>query len=109
MPVRTKRLAVNDSSPAQAEKIIYVVPSGETAILKSVHVTVASGTVTRAVVFVNSGPRRISLVDKAVSAVEVVNVQPYLVAAQGDSVGVFSAGGVVNVWLSGTELEGVAD
>lgn len=109
MAVRTKQLAVADSAPATQEKVIYTAPAGETVILKDFHVSLASGNATRAVLFVNSGPRRVSLMDRAVGALDQVDRATWLVMNGGDTVGVFSQGGVVNVWLSGTELEGVAD
>lgn len=109
MAVRTKQLAVASSSPQGAEHVIYTAPAGETVIVKDVHVASAGVDVSRAVVFMNSGPRRIALMDRALSPVDFIALTVWVVMNPGDTIGVFAQAGTFNTWVSGTELEGQAD
>lgn len=109
MAVRTKRLAIGDSAPANAEKTIYTAPAGETVIVKDVRTAQVSGAPTRVVVFVQSGTDRGSLIDEAAPGPTARLVGGFVVLMPGDQLRVFSQGGVFSAWVSGAELEGLAD
>lgn len=109
MPVRTKRLAVRTSATAGAVHDAYTVPEGETCILKDVRISWLSGTVSRAAVLAASGSASVVLVDAPIPTTGPVGRELWVVLQAGDKLQVYTENGVALFWLSGTELEGVAD
>lgn len=109
MPVRTTVLGRGNSGTAQQEVTIYTCPAGETAILKDVRCSVATGNPTRIVVFLVSGATRSSLIDQALAAGEKGLGGLFAVLLPGDQIRIFSQGGSFDAWCSGAELEGLAD
>lgn len=109
MAVRTKKLVVATTAPANAEHTIYTAPAGETVIVKDIRVSVISGTPGRFVVWVQSGAARTSLMDRALAALDAPSLVCWVVLSPGDTIGCYTNVGVAIVWVSGAELEGLAD
>lgn len=109
MAVRTKRLAVADSAPASTLHTIYTCPTGETTIVKDVRVSRVSSDPSRGVVLVRSGADEVVLLDQPVPEGTPGGLECWVVLLPGDEVVLYSEGGVIAGWISGTELEGLAD
>lgn len=109
MPVRTKRLAVGNSAPAGAGKTVYTAPAGETVIVKDIRVQAGSGASVFCALLLVSGPTAVALYSDTLAADAAAGVSTWAVLQPGDKVNVFSAGGTFTFWVSGAELEGVAD
>jgi hypothetical protein len=109
MPVRTKPLVRASFNTAGALQTLYTCPSGETTIVKDVRVTTVSGSPSRAGLRVISGPTYIDLVDQALASGSVGLSGLFVVLRPGDQLAGFSLGGTVGMWVSGAELEGLAD
>lgn len=109
MPVRTKRLAQGSSAPVGTTQVIYTAPAGETVIVKDIHLDGEAAASTRAAVQVSSGSGWQSLTDGPLQALGVRSLQIWVVLQPGDQLRVYSEGSFFLYWVSGTELEGVAD
>lgn len=109
MPVRTKRLGARDTSPENVIVVVYTCPAGETAIIKDIRIDVKSGSPSRVVALLTSGPLDVSLIDKPMGPNDVASTQGFVVLQPGDQLRALSVGGVCRVWVSGAELEGLAD
>jgi hypothetical protein len=105
--VRSARLALV-SVPIGVVTTIYTVPAGRTTILKDVRLNSASGPASRAVVLGNSGAVNVALVDISMVADQTHQVQGFMVLEPGDKVNAFCTDHPVTMWLSGSELDGVA-
>lgn len=109
MAVRTKKLVVASTAPANAEHTVYTAPAGETVIVKDVRVSVVSGAPGRFVIWVQSGAARVSIMDRALAALDAPSLVCWVVLSPGDTIGIYTNTGVAEVWVSGAELEGLAD
>lgn len=108
MPVHTDKLVDTDTAPANAEHQRYTAPAGMTVILKDVRVSVLSGTPGRFVLWVQSGARRVSIMDRALGTFDAPSLACWIVLLPGDQIGCYTSTGVANVWCSGTVLTGLA-
>jgi hypothetical protein len=110
VPVRTKRLFAGDTAPAGSGVTAYTCPAGETTILKDIRASNQSGSPSRLIISAVSGAARTAIVDEAATPLPAtIGRSPWVVLQPGDQIELFSLGGVVAVWLSGAELEGLAD
>lgn len=108
MPVRSKRLAAVTAA-AGVGVTVYTAPPGETAIVKDIRLWSAFGPLSRVILSLASGPDAYAIVDRAFTNLETVERQGFMVLNPGDRLEVLSLGGALRVWVSGAELEGVAD
>lgn len=111
MAVRTKLLASGRSSSATAS-IIYTVPADETAILKSIILcNINASTTTTIQIAVDTAANNLTLFwEEGLIARKSLVIEPYLVLQPGMEVSLANAAAVgVNYWVSGVELEGIAD
>ena len=111
MAVRTKRLAAGLTGPASVGKTAYTCPSGETAIVKDVRLYARAGAVSSVKVFALSGAGIfVACFTGPMADQEVRQFQGFLVLLPGDRVVVeaTTTDGIA-YWVSGTELEGLAD
>lgn len=113
MAVHTKKLVA--VSPAGAGlAVVYTVPSGETTIVKTLRIFNASAANRTVIVRATStspGTVSVDLVPATVlaaGAVLAVNDLWHVLAA-GDQISYDAGGSNCRIWVSGTELEGVAD
>lgn len=104
MTVRTHHLFTADSV-VDLQITVWTVPAGFVAILKDIRVSSPDGSAERGVVYVDSGPIRLSLVDQALPAPGLASVQGFIVLAAGESVGMFSRGQRIRAWGSGSLLD----
>lgn len=110
MAVRSKRLAAV-SQAAGASGVVYTVPSGETTLIKSVSIASAGAGSTGVGVYIRVGgagtyyPIAVEIV--ATGTAKFINL--WAVLQPTDTISVFTATTASTVYLSGSELEGVAD
>ena len=110
MPVRTKRLARGNIGPANSPATVYTCPPGETTIVKDVRVWLFGSVTARAQVFVTSGPASIRIVDVQLQPKSAVGAITWVVLGPGDTIHVqCDVADTLVFYVSGTELEGVAD
>lgn len=110
MAVRTKRLARGNIGAGGVANVVYVAPAGETVIVKDIRLWVFGAAVSRAQVWVTSGPTVLRLIDRAMASQEAIGIQPWVVLQAGETISVQSSvSDTLLYWVSGTELEGVAD
>lgn len=109
MAVRSKRLADGDSAPDDTPHLIYTAGAGETVLVKDIHIDGGSGGCSRAAMQVSSGGDWMSVTDGALGVLGIRSIQPWIVLLPGDQLRVYSEGGTFQYWVSGAELEGLAD
>jgi len=108
--VHTKQLGTATSLGPTATLTLYTAPAGETVILKDWRLYTAGASVSRAVLFVQSGAADVALFDGAINADSVKGDVVWVVLKPGDKILLFSSvTGGVRAWVSGTELDGIAD
>lgn len=88
---------------------MYTAPAGETVIVKDIRVQVSSGAGAFVSVLLVSGPTAVALYSDNLAADAAAGVECWAVLQPGDKVNLFSAGNTFTCWISGAELEGVAD
>lgn len=111
MPVRTKLLTSGRSSSSTAS-VIYTVPADETAIIKDILLCNinASTTTTIALAADTAANDKTLLWEEGLVARKTLHIVLWLVLLPGYELTLSNAASVgVNFWVSGTELEGVAD
>lgn len=109
MPVRTKRLVALAVPSTGSEHTLYTAGDGETTIIKDVRLY-SELSVTRAVLFLqSSGGARVTIVEGPMSADGRLVLACWIVLHPGDMIRAYCTGNVFRAWVSGTELEGVAD
>lgn len=109
MPVRTKRLVAGGPSSTGNEQTLYTAGTGETVIVKDVWLY-AGAAVSSAVLFLqSSGGARISMYQSSLAVAQIVHIPTWTVLQAGDMIRGFAAGNTWTCWVSGAELEGVAD
>lgn len=111
MAVRTKLLASGRSS-SSTPSTIYTVPTAETAIIKSiVLMNINASTTTTITLGVDTAANdKTAFWEEGIIARKTLVIEPYLVLPPGYEVNLSNSASVgVNFWVSGTELEGVAD
>jgi len=109
--VRTKLLAAGRRTDSTLATV-YTVPAGETAIVKEVTVTNLSGSASALVtIALDAGAFDNTLWMEFVIAPRVFRRESmWMVVPAGATIGVQGPGTPnINFWISGTELEGVAD
>jgi hypothetical protein len=108
--VRTTRLARGATTGADVDITVYTAPADTTVILKDYRVaTPAGNTVARAIVWVESGPAIVPVLDGALAAFDTKGGTPWVVLLPGDELHVQSTVHPgFHYWLSGAELDGVA-
>jgi len=91
--------------------VAYTCAAGETAILKDWRIGTPGGnTATRAIVYLASGGTVVPLYDGPLSAFDTRGATPWVVLLPGDRIEVLASGHPgFQYWLSGAELEGLAD
>ena len=87
---------------------VYTCPAGKTAIIKDIRVSALNGAVSRVAVFVDSGSERTGILDQALSNLETIQRQGFMVLEPGDELVCLGSGNGAQVWASGAELLGVA-
>lgn len=108
MAVRTKVLAA--ASATTTVTTIYTCPSSETAILKTISASkLAAGAVSMDLSILRSGVSRVVFREQFPVTSTVVNREVWIVLMPGDELRAATDTGTATLWLSGTELEGVAD
>lgn len=108
MAVRTKHLARAAATATLAA--IYTVPAGETTILKSVSLAkVAAGAVSLDLTILSAGVVTVVFREQFPVVSTVVHREFWIVMQPGDVLRAQTDTGTATLWLSGTELEGVAD
>lgn len=110
MAVRTARLAAGNAGASGAVKVIYVCPSGRTAIVKDIRLHNSTGGPIAAVLGLKSGAEFVPVLNTgSLDAGPRSFPDCWLALEPGDSIELVSgAAGGIQYWLSGTELEGVA-
>lgn len=108
MTVRSERLGVRTSAAANAIHVVYTAPAGKTGIVKHIAASYVSGNVTRAVIFLSSGGVTVTLFEGSLDPTSQLLLDCWCVLAPGDSLSVYSEGGVIAIWASGAELIGVS-
>jgi len=111
MPVRTKLLAAGRVSTATTT-VVYTVPAGETAILKSIKLAnVNTTTAVTAVILMDAGAFNQTIFQRHFLDANTDDyVDLWVVCPPGCEIAILLNTAIgVNFWLSGTELEGVAD
>lgn len=111
MAVRSKQLGAGRLSTASLE-VVYTVPSGETAIVKSFDFTnLSTSSTAKIVVGVDvPGFDNTLYFEQVLAAREGVHHERWLVLPAGASIGLIGPGTpAINYWISGAELLGVAD
>lgn len=111
MPVRTKLLASGRLTTSSLV-LVYTVPTGETTIVKRLVLanlsTSASALVT--VAMDATGFDRTMWLEDTLQSRKTINMETWQVLAPGFEIALQGPGTpAVNYWISGTELEGVAD
>ncbi len=94
---------------AGGDALAYSAPSGETVIVKDIRLYASGAAVSRAILYIASGALNISIVDRALASGEVFHELPWVVLLPGDDLRVASAGATTAYWISGAELEGLAN
>ena len=94
---------------AGGDVLAYTCPAGETTILKDIRLYAPAGAVTRAFVYVSSGAGNVSIVERALANAEAFGLEVWVVLQPGHVIRVAATGNQVSWWLSGAELEGLAD
>lgn len=108
MGVRTKVLAA--VSPTSTLTAIYTCPDGETAILKSASLAkLAAGAVSLDLTILRGATSRVVWREQFPIAGTVVYREFWIVMQPADVLRAQTDTGTATLWLSGTELEGVAD
>lgn len=108
MPVRTKVLA--GATATTTLTAIYTCPDGETAILKSItSAKTAAGAVSMDLTILRDGTSRVVWREQHPVTSSVTYHDVWIVLQPGDVLRAQTDSGTCNLWLSGTELEGVAD
>jgi hypothetical protein len=89
---------------------MYVCPAGRTAIVKTIHVSNASGSANSVIVAASSGPLFVNVhISSLTGGSGLVQLEPYLVLEPGDELVLNSnQTNGANYWVSGVELDGVA-
>jgi len=111
MAVRTKLLA-SGRSTSSTSAVIYTVPADETAIIKSILLcNINASTTTTIALAVDTAANDKTLAwEEGLIARKSLLIEPYLVLQPGMELALSNSASVgVNYWVSGTELEGVAD
>lgn len=110
MPVRTKRLAAGISGAAGAFGVVYTCPANETTIVKEVMLSNALVVSSRFILNATAGAAAVTVIDMPTSAGQAWRETMWFVMQPGDTLSVYSAvAAAVRYWISGTQLEGVAD
>lgn len=111
MPVRTKRLAVGTSGAASTFVTIYTAAAGETVIVKEVQIVpIAAGANRIQLACLSGGGVSVPLYDASPSQDSTVQLTRWTVLQPGDKLVLFSVvAAACRYWVSGAELEGVAD
>lgn len=111
MAVRTKQLASGRSTSSTAT-VVYTVPAGETAIVKAIDICNINGTTaTEVVIACDAGAFNVTAYARiGLSALGFQHLERWLVLPPDAEISIHNSAAVnVNYWISGTELEGVAD
>lgn len=111
MAVRTKLLTSGRQTSSTASTI-YTVPASETCILKSIVLcNINASTTTTIALSVDTASNDKTLFwEEGMMARKTLVIEPYLVLPPGFEIALSNSASVgVNYWLSGSELEGVAD
>jgi hypothetical protein len=111
MAVRTKQLASGRSTSA-TPAVVYTVPAGETAIVKSwnlFNINATTGTLVQILVDTATNNQTVYTEINMAARTRVAELA-WLVLPPGAEIAISNSAAVgVNFWISGTELEGVAD
>lgn len=106
--VRTKTLAADTAGGGSTT--IYTVPAGETAIVKTIASNkAAAGAVVMDLIVRRAGVSRTVFRRTYPVVATVAYDELWLVLMPGDELRATTDTGSVTLWVSGTELEGVAD
>ena len=108
MPVRSKRLGVSNN-PGGVEQVVYTCPQDETAIIKDVRIAAETAVERCVVVLQSSGGVRVPVLDGPLPAVAVRSSTGFICLKPGDSLRFYAQGAAAVIWVSGAELEGLAD
>lgn len=110
MAVRTKLLAAGSVGSAGSPVVVYTCPAGETTIVKDVRLSNSTGAGVNCLLFLVSGPLFVRLFAETIPAQEIRGMMPWCVLEPGQQLAIeLNAASGIRHWLSGTQLEGVAD
>lgn len=110
MPVRTKRLFAGTSPAANTLAVVYTGPADETTIVKDIRIYSESAAPQLARILLRSGAADVFIVYNGLNQASLLALSPWIVLMPGDQILLLSdqfPG--FRVWISGTQLEGVAD
>lgn len=108
MPVRTKVLAAASATTTLTP--IYTCPSGETTIIKSVaSAKLAAGAVSMDLTILRDAGSQVVFRRTYPLTSTVDYAEVWIVMHPGDVLRAQTDTGTVTLWISGTQLEGVAD
>jgi len=111
MPVRTKLLASGRSTSATAT-VVYTVPADETCILKWIRLAnVSASTSSEVIIAIDTAANNLTTYQRVTLAAQTgIGIELWQVLQPGMEIAISNVAAVgVNYWLSGSELEGVAD
>jgi hypothetical protein len=90
--------------------VAYTCPAGETTILKDIRLYARAGAVSTADVALQSGSVFVNVVHEGMTAGQTLSRDPWVVLSPGDRIHVQATNtDGLSYWLSGAELEGLAD
>jgi len=107
MPVRSARLGVGNTDPANVEHVLVSCPPGRTLLVKDIRLE-CNGAVPFGGLFLVSGARRVSVFFGSFTTSEIRSSTGFIVLEPGDEIRIFADAGRLSFWVSGAELEGVA-
>jgi len=88
---------------------VFTVPAGQTVIVKDLRMSAGGVAMTRAAIFIRSGPHVVFIRDGAMGGADSdQRTDMFLVMEPGGKIGVHSAGGTFGFIISGAQLDGVA-
>ena len=110
MPVRTRRLAAGSTGAANTLQTIYTGPAGETTIVKDIRIYSEAVPDQLARILLRSGFADVFIVFNGLKQGSLLALTPWIVLQPGDEmVTLTDQSPGFRFWISGTQLEGVAD
>lgn len=110
MAVRTKRLSAGTTGAANTLQVMYTGPADETTIVKDIRIYSESEPAQLARILLRSGSADVFIVYNGLNQFSLLALTPWIVLMPGDQmVALTDQSPGFRWWISGTQLEGVAD